>query len=113
MITLFADPHGFFFGVYSVAAVDVVNTISKPDTAISIVGFYSVDCFSCGLDFDALGGNLPTAFVGDDFAVFKGKSIIVVQFVNAADVNHFVFLSLLVSVYMIPHFSWLVNVFLL
>ena len=61
----------FALSVHAVAFVDVVNTASEPHATVTAVSLNSVDCFSCGVAFHALGGNLPTALVGDGLARFE------------------------------------------
>ena len=86
-----ADFHGFALGVYAVAFVDIVDATSKPDTAIAIIHFNSVDCFSWRMTFHTFGGDLPPGFVGDGLACLQSQAIIFSQLNNTSNINHFLF----------------------
>jgi len=74
--------------VYSVALVDVVDTISEPHAAVAVVSLDSVDCFSCGLALYAFGGYLPAAFVGDRLASLERQPVIIAELEDRTNVNH-------------------------
>jgi len=88
-----ADFQRFPLRVYAVAFVDVVDTTSKPHSAVTVVILDCVDRFSCGVALNALGGNLPAGFVSNYFTSLKRQAVIVFQFQDASNVNHF-FISL-------------------
>ena len=79
LIVSFADFQSFALRVHSVAFINVVNAIGKPDAAISVE---SLNRFESGPRIFGLytfGSNLPTCLIGDALALFKSDAIIVFE----------------------------------
>ena len=111
-----ANFHGLSLRAHSVALVNVVDAFAVPYSAISTVGFHRIDCRPCVRGFYAFGGNLPTAFVGDCFAVLQGQAVIFSQFQNRADVNHFclpLFLCVLIIAWIPGFVKYFFRIFLI
>lgn len=83
-----ADLHRFALRADAVALVDVVDPISKPHAAITVISLYRVDCFACALGFHAFGSNLPAGFVGDGLAVLERQPVVILELEDRANVNH-------------------------
>jgi hypothetical protein len=84
-----ADGDGFALGVYSEGVVYIVDTLGEPNTAVAVHFANRLDGFFGTLGFDAVVGYLPTAFIGDDLATFEGQAVILCEFLNSSNVNHF------------------------
>jgi len=88
LIASLANGHGFALRVYPVALVHVIDPFAVPHAAVTTIRLDSLDALTSRLALDAFCGDLPTSLVGDRLACLERQPVVVLQLVDAPDVDH-------------------------
>ena len=80
-------------GVYSVALVDIPNTIAIPHATVATVRLNGIYGASCCCAFHALGGDLIACLIAYRLSLFESQAVVVFEFKYRANVNHSMYLS--------------------
>ena len=90
-----ADIESFLLRVDPIGFVYIVDTIREPYAAVAIERLDSIHSGAGSCDGHAFSCHLPARLIGNGLACLKSKAVIVAEFLDSPNVNHwFVPLSL-------------------
>ena len=93
---------------YTLAFVNVINTIAEPYAAVAIISLYRFHSNARVGSFNALCCDLVARLIAYGLAIFKGQTVVVGELFECSNVNHMYYLFSF-DVYIIPHFRENVN----